>query len=126
MNEKKRILVLDDDEVTVDTLCASFRQHGFDAMGMWDKGKALIELGTIKPDLIVSDIRSPGVDGLEFLGLLKADSRFRHIPVLVISGYLRGCAEKALFLGAHGALGKPYDFLAVLAIVREALHVSET
>jgi len=62
------------------------------------------------PDLIILDLNLPGMDGLDFLNWLKADSGF-HLPVLVftISGNVEDKA-KALAAGAAGYFVKPKDF----------------
>ena len=74
-----------------------------------DGAEALAALQKAKVDLILSDINMPNMDGLEFLGKLKADDRLKHVPVIMVS--TEGSQTKvleAVQLGAAGYVRKPF------------------
>ncbi len=62
------------------------------------------------PDLILMDIQLPGMDGLELTSILKADEKYKHIPIIAITAYaMKGDKEKALAAGCNGYIPKPID-----------------
>lgn len=94
-----------------------------------DNGADALELllnGTIEPDLILSDIEMPQIDGWEFLEYVKTDENFGHIPVVMVSS-LDGPEnrERALNLGAIDYLVKPFTDAAMDKII-EAVGISVT
>ena len=76
-----------------------------------NKAEFLKLVPVLMPAAIITDIHSPGMDGLEFLQALKADPDLDHIPVIIASAYTdleRWC--RAMRLGAAEYLEKPFDF----------------
>jgi two-component system, chemotaxis family, chemotaxis protein CheY len=74
-----------------------------------DGKEALEKLKSEKVGLILSDINMPNMDGIEFLGILKADAAFKSVPVLMVT--TEGSQAKvmqALELGANGYVRKPF------------------
>ncbi len=74
-----------------------------------DGNEALEKLKLGKVGLILSDINMPNMDGLEFLGKLRADQSFEHVPVIMVT--TEGSQNKvlqALQLGANGYVRKPF------------------
>lgn len=64
----------------------------------------------VMPDVILTDLMMPGVDGFEFCARVRADAAISHIPILVISAKVAtGDRVKALKVGAEGYLSKPFD-----------------
>ncbi len=115
-----RILVVDDE--------ASIRQSLYDVLTMEDyevvlaqhaeDGLSKLEQNSF--DLIISDIKMPKMDGLEFLQLLR--QRQPKIPVLMISGHGNADTEaQAKALGAYAFLSKPIDLMQLLSQVEDAL-----
>jgi two-component system, chemotaxis family, response regulator Rcp1 len=61
-----------------------------------------------RPDLILLDLNLPRLDGREFLDALRADSRLRHLPVVVLTTSTRGSDVRACYgLGANSYMVKP-------------------
>jgi chemosensory pili system protein ChpA (sensor histidine kinase/response regulator) len=80
---------------------------------------ALDKMKTLRPDLILSDIEMPHMDGFDLARAVRADPRNADIPFIVISSRVgdkhRDIAQS---LGVNHYLGKPYSEPALLALVR--------
>ena len=110
MNEKKRILVVDDDHITRDLICFKLQESGFEVASASQCLEALVSMKENKPDLVLLDIMMPGLSGLEVLNLIRADNLTIDLPVIIISqadsSSMVNAAEK---LGADGYLAKPFE-----------------
>ncbi len=74
------------------------------------------------PDLIVSDVKMPSLDGIELLENLRESGLFKDIPVLMLSGYEDAAKRKqCLDLGASNYLVKPFEPQALLDEVEKAI-----
>lgn len=106
-----KVLVVDDDRDTRDLLQAALEQRGFTVV-LTSSGKRAVMLARQEfPDLILLDLKLPGMDGYEVLQRLKAASDTADIPVVVITGSLTDeevKQKKVLSLGAARFLTKPF------------------
>ena len=76
-----------------------------------------------RPDIIISDIEMPQMDGYQFLQKVRADRRFRSIPFIFISGkYELDDLMYGLDLGADDYLPKPFDIYDLLDVIRRTLQ----
>jgi CheY-like chemotaxis protein len=116
------IAVVDDEENLIRVLSEEFRNEGFVAFGFPDKRRFFEELGSFPVDLVLTDLNSPGMRGMELLRSLKADRRWAGIPVLVVSGGLTlALAMEAHALGAADCIAKPYDYVDLLSRIESSL-----
>src|SRR5580692_8626997 len=81
---KCRVLLVDDDPVLLQTTAAIVRSFGFTVRTAEDGFVALKILREVLPDLIIADLRMPGMSGFELLSIVRR--RFPHIPTIAISG----------------------------------------
>jgi CheY-like chemotaxis protein len=81
---KHHILVVDDEAIIRESLSMLLLSKGYKVSTAKDGFDALLQLRTISPDLITSDLNMPNMSGFEFLSVLRR--RFPHIPVVAISG----------------------------------------
>lgn len=80
--------------------------------------KALLE----PPDLILTDIEVPGIDGIELCRRLRADSRTRDVPVIAVTGYDdRQYPDRVTLAGADCVLAKPCDADRIVMEARRLL-----
>ena len=79
------ILIVDDNPIDLKLASEILEVHGFDVDGAADAEEAQRILLNRVPDLIVTDIALPGIDGLTFTRRLKADERLRHVPVVALT-----------------------------------------
>lgn len=115
-----RILVVDDEESIRDLCARVLTRAGFNVVTVSSGDDAVRHLREALFDLIISDIRMPGLSGLEVLHVAKTS--FPGIRVVLITGF--GTAEtiaRARQSGADRVLTKPFNPLELLAVVREFL-----
>jgi len=80
----RRVLVVDDEPIILQTMSAVLESQGFAVRVAEDGFAALVALRDTPPDIIISDLRMPNMSGFEFLSVVRR--RFPHIPVIAISG----------------------------------------
>lgn len=116
------VLVVENDEEvskTIQNLLAA--QNGFRVSTATDGIGALLAVGREKPDLMILDLRIPGVDGLEVCRQIKADQK-SPTAVIVVNGQADS-ATRAMEAGADAFLPIPLDGDALLAQVKKLLQV---
>lgn len=107
-----RILIADDEEQIIDILGMHFDKWGYEYDGAENGEVALAKIKESPPDLLVTDIKMPKMDGLQLIERIQADGI--ALPVVVITAYLDiNNAIKALRLGAVNFFKKPFDFQAI-------------
>lgn len=119
---KKQILIVDDEPTWVKTLSLILRREGFTVMEATSAREALKTLSGIRPDLILSDVRMPDMNGFDFLDEVRRTARNSKTPVVFLSGIDDYDAKKvARNLGATDYLIKPFDEHDVLSILSKYL-----
>jgi two-component system response regulator PilR (NtrC family) len=115
----RRILIVDDEKYLRDMLRAFFEYQGFEVFEAADGIEASEKVREEPFDLVLTDLRMPGLDGLEVLKLVKSLSP--ETPVLVLTGYASPQSEStAIELGCDGFLSKPFT----LEYLKSAVHKS--
>ena len=116
-----RILVVDDDPLLLDTLREILRAGGYEALAERDSLSALTRLAEYRPDVVITDVKMPGLDG--FALLREVRERQPAVPVILLTG--EGSAEMALRAvreeGAYHFFEKPVDNDRLLEMVGRAL-----
>jgi two-component system, cell cycle response regulator DivK len=116
------ILIVDDVPVNLKLVGAILRREGFTVQTAADGEEALEMLRTMHPDLILSDIQMPVVDGFELTRRVKQDERLRDIPVVALTALaLKYGEDKAREAGFDGYMTKPIDTRTMGVRVREYL-----
>jgi len=82
----KRVLLVDDDPDSVKYLAAILHNHGYESVHAYDGNEGLRKVKQLAPDLIVLDVMMPKKSGLLLCSELKTDERYKHIPVLMLTG----------------------------------------
>ena len=120
MNEKRQtIMIVDDDEGIRDTLEAILRQQ-YNIIKVGDGETALRTIAEKEINVILLDIRLPGIDGLEVLRLVK--ERYENVDIIVITAVRDiDTAIKAIKLGAYHFITKEFDYDEVHALVNKVL-----
>jgi CheY-like chemotaxis protein len=120
------VLVVEDDPETRHFYSTALASDGFDIEQAHNGHQALEKaLQSPTPDLILTDIAVPGMDGIELCRRLRADERTRAIPVLAITGYGdRHYPDRARVAGADHVLIKPCAAELLVAEARRLLAQS--
>lgn len=110
MTKRKRVLIADDDRILTHLLSSRLQAMGWTVDVALDAMQAVMFTRQQTPDVIVLDIAMPGGTGRQALHSLKASSKLRGIPVVVLSGSVDPDEEaKLVALGAVEFLRKPID-----------------
>lgn len=120
-----RILIVEDDPDTVGLLAATVRQVGFTPLVAADGYEALTMARRHRPDLILLDLRLPGMDGYEALTHLKRDAVTQTIPIVAISAHVADTEterKRLVALGAASFLPKPFTIGELLTEIEAALQ----
>ncbi len=116
------VLIVDDEPGIVDLLKGFLqRQGGYEIASASDGITALIEVGRVKPDLLILDIMIPGVDGVEVCRRIKADST-NKTAIIAMSG-TADKEKKVLHAGADAFMLKPIDLDKLHTEARRLLRV---
>ena len=123
MADAPLVLIVEDDPETCQFYAEAFHRSGFDTAEAHNGHQALAKaLSSPRPDLILTDIAVPGLDGIELCRKLRADERTRSIPVLAITGYDdRHYPDRARTAGADQVLTKPCDEEVLVSEARRLL-----
>ncbi len=117
-----RVLAVDDDVMIRDLLSAILSNEGYDVTAVSSGAQALDYLGRETPDLVISDIMMPEMDGFTLISKLRADSASREVPVLFLTSHVNpASAETGLHLAAGDFLRKPFTPQQVLTEVESHL-----
>lgn len=119
-----RVLVIDDNAHSLQSLCLVLKDLGHEPHGMDDPAEALATARKKFFPLIITDIRMPGMSGLELLTALKSDAFAERSDVVLITGHAdMTTAVEALRRGAYDYLNKPINARELAAVVdRSAEH----
>lgn len=118
-----RILVIDDDAVACEFLQEALLREGY-VVDAFTSGKEALKKDLSQYDLLMSDIRMPEIDGLQFLRHVR--EKWPELPVVLMTAY--GSLEttmEALRLGAWDYISKPFSPDAIRAMVNKVLEVRE-
>ncbi len=121
MDLRSHVLVVDDDADTLILLRDILSKEGYEVSTAPDGKTALEHIGTRRPDLIISDIHMPGLDGMGLLAELR--DGYHDIPVILITafGSLKTAVD-SLRSGAFDYLSKPFIADDIRLVVRRALE----
>lgn len=122
MSALKKILILEDDEESRSLYEEILHDENFTTIGVQDGKAALdyLDREDVLPDIIVMDLTFPKMSAEEFVNSLKSNKRYKHIPLLVISGHV-DTREQATALQANGYLRKPFDIDQLISSINKAL-----
>jgi len=120
-----RILVVDDTPANVKLLEALLLPQGYDVVAAESGEEALRAVADASPDLVLLDIRMPGMDGYEVCRRLRADEATRLLPVVMITAFLELERVNALEAGADDFITKPFNKAELFARVGSLLRIKK-
>ena len=115
------ILIVDDETVVRDSLVHWFTEEGYDVEASESATDALAKLAAREYDLVIADVRVPGMDGMELLGRIKTEELLTG--VIIMTGFASAeTAVQALQNGVFDYVTKPLDLNELSVVVRNALE----
>ena len=115
---KPRILVIDDEAAIRDSLRMILEYEHYEFLGASNGPEGLAQVQRERPDLVLLDIKMPGMDGMEVLRKLRELDD--TLPVVIISGF--GFEWEAELMGAQGYIGKPFESQELEATIANLLR----
>ena len=116
---KYHILIVDDNEDRLTMLKLMLEHTGYKISIQGNTANIKSVIISAKPDVIIMDKLLSGSDGCEVCKLLKADSKIKHIPVIMISAHAQA-SEECIEAGASYFLEKPFEMDELLQTVANA------
>ncbi len=117
----KTILVVDDNIDTRELLHLYLKKAGYTIFVAADGGEGLYRAKTDDPDLIITDITMPNLDGYEMIRELRAMEKFADTPIIALTAYGEEQLEAAREAGATDARSKPMNMEELIELVRALL-----
>ena len=118
--ERPRILIVDDEQGVRDLLARALSTGEYDVDVAPEGRTAVEQLRTVEYDLLITDLKMPGMDGLSVIR--EARRMYPELPVIIITGYsTEASAIEAINLGVSGYITKPFRIPRILAAAQKAL-----
>lgn len=123
---KKRILIVEDNELNKKLFRDLLEANGYDVMHTSDGMEVLGILRENRPDLVLMDIQLPEVSGLEVTRWIKSDQKLMDIPVVAITAFaMKGDEERIRAGGCDGYISKPISVPSFLATVKKFVESAQ-
>jgi DNA-binding NtrC family response regulator len=118
---KNKLLIVDDEESIRKLLAARFDREGWEVICA-ENGKDGVKAAlTSKPDVIITDVKMPGLDGFQMIEALRSAQVLS--PIIVITGHgEKECAIESLHKGAFDYMEKPFDMNEISHTIKRALQ----
>ncbi|MDP2928942.1 MAG: response regulator transcription factor [Candidatus Omnitrophota bacterium] len=124
MPPKKKILLVDDEEGFLTVIRAAMEIRGFEMVTAKSAIEAGMELSLKKPDLILMDIKMPGIDGFQACAAIRKNSDTANIPIMIVSALAEDALiERARKMGIADYFVKPIDIEKLVDRIKEVLAV---
>ena len=117
------VMMVDDEPITLDVVQAYLEDAGYqNFVTVSDPSQAMELVANEKPDVLLLDLMMPAVSGFDILKMIRADAKFQHLPVIVLTSSTDSETKlKALELGATDFLAKPVDASELILRLRNTL-----
>jgi CheY-like chemotaxis protein len=117
-----RILLIEDNELNQDVLSRRLQRKGYQVLIAVDGLQGIALARAVRPDLILMDLRLPGIDGWQATRQLKAAPETCATPIIALTAHaIAGDREKALAAGCDDYEAKPVDFPRLLTKIETLL-----
>lgn len=125
MTDKKKILVIDDDQSILSIFEYILNEAGYETVTAVDGYSAIEKVKTTKFDLVFTDVKMPGLSGIDtYKEIRKLDPK---LLVVMMTGYsVDELLKEAFELGAYGVIYKPFDMEEVLSIIEKIFNIPKT
>lgn len=122
MERTLKILVVDDEQIVLDSINKHLRKDNYDVIGVLSVREGLEKIENEHIDIILTDLMMPHTDGLEFMKIVK--ERRPGLPVIMITGYATiNTALQATQLGAFDYIAKPFSKAELKGVIKRAAEL---
>ncbi|MEZ5357429.1 MAG: response regulator [Candidatus Zixiibacteriota bacterium] len=119
MNTPLKVLVVDDEQIVLDSVTKHLRKEDYTIVTVLTATEAVALLDSDPPDIILTDLMMPGIDGLELMKISK--EKLPNTPIIMITGYATiNTALQATQLGAFDYIAKPFTRSELQSVVKRA------
>lgn len=126
--KNKTVFCIDDSKTTQFMVDKFLSEAGYKVIGNTEPLKCLMLLVEKKPDIIIMDIKMPGIGGYDLLKIIKSSAKLKNIPVIMLTSQTREFDRiRAKLLGAEGYVTKPFSAESLVTVVdrvSEAVKIS--
>jgi two-component system, sensor histidine kinase and response regulator len=124
MNKKPQILIVDDEPYARQTIEMLLLKESYELFFAEDAHEALAQLDDEIPDVILSDVMMPNMDGFELCQRIKRNPKWNHVPIILVTALdSKQDLARGLEAGADDFLHKPINGLELRARVRSMLRI---
>jgi CheY-like chemotaxis protein len=116
-----KILIVEDSIDAREMLAMLFNLEGYSVATAEDGREGLRRASADNPDLIVTDIQMPYLDGDEMIRLLRAQPDCKRVPIIVMTAYGDETGSRAVQSGADRAFTKPVDYDLLLQTIKDLI-----
>lgn len=124
METGKKILIIDDDVDFQWMVGSVLRKNGYEVRSQLEGKPDAAWAIARECDLVLLDIRLPGVDGITIGKELKSSSETIHIPVILLSG-LKGCSQMFVESQADALIQKPFSLSGLMIKIKQLLYIKD-
>ena len=122
MSEKKHILIVEDEIELNEMIKMRLEANDFEITTAFDGQDGLEKARELEPDLIILDLMLPKIDGYKVCGLLKSDSRYNKIPIIIFTALAQTSNKDiGMDLGADAYITKPFQSEVLLTKIKELM-----
>jgi DNA-binding response OmpR family regulator len=116
-----KVLVVEDNLDTRELLHLYLTGEGFTVITAADGREGLYLARAEKPDLIITDLNMPQLDGVTLVKELRAEAEFKDLPIIVMTAFGKQDRDDAIRAGADRAVDKPTHFESLIDDINELL-----
>lgn len=117
-----KILIVEDSTDAREMLAMLFHMEGYSVATAEDGREGLMRASAETPDLILTDINMPNIDGAEMIRRLRAEPGSSRVPIVVMTAFGDDVADRAVESGADRALTKPVDYDLLLETIKDLIY----
>jgi CheY-like chemotaxis protein len=122
LQNKKKILLVDDNAYIRDVLSRLLELQNFKVITAEDGRSGIEASEDLLPDLIITDIEMPRLDGVGMIKALRSQPKFNEVPILAITAYGHWAEARAIEAGADRAMVKPIEPDMLFECIDQLLH----
>jgi CheY-like chemotaxis protein len=117
-----KVLIVEDNPDAREMLSFILRYEGYKVVTARDGSEGINQVKDACPDLIISDLEMPNLDGIEMVKTLRHLPEYKKVPILILSAYDNDSLNQAIQVGANQAMRKPIEIDSLVSTVKGLLN----